>query len=216
MNNPYKYSGKRLKMSMARELIIEFFKGKTAHKQEIIRRVDEIHLEGGGKQSDNIIHPVTDALNAMKRKGLANNPNPGDGIWEIYGQADDEGVDDDTDNSGDEVRKIGSGNNSVYVYYYPTYKHHAELQGEETWPCKIGSSEYSNPIHRVLQQAGTGMPEKPKIALVIQTHRPTDLENAMHTLLERDRMSDAPGTEWFMTNPSKIEDIYKIINQDYS
>ena len=76
MNNEYKYSGKRLKMSMARELIIEFFKGQTVHKQEIIGRVDKIHLEHGGKRSENIIHPVTDALNAMKRKELANNPTP--------------------------------------------------------------------------------------------------------------------------------------------
>ena len=216
MNNRYEYSGKRLKMSMARELIIEFFKGQTGHKQDIIRRVDEIHLEGGGKRSENIIHPVTDALNALKRKGLANNPNPGGGIWEIYGQADDEGIDDDTDDSGDEVRKIGSGNNSVYVYYYPTYKHHAELQGEETWPCKIGHSEYANPIHRILQQVGTGMPEKPEIALVIQTDLPVDLEDAIHSLLDRDRMSDAPGTEWFLTNPSRVEEIFNIINKSYS
>ena len=215
MNSEYKYSGKRLTMSMARELILEFFKGQTVHKQEIIRRVDEIHLEGGGKQSDNIVHPVTDALNAMKRKELANNPNPGDGVWKIYGDTADDGID-DGDDSTDEVRRIGSGNNSVYVYYYPAYRERAELRGEETWPCKIGRSEYQNPIHRIYEQQGTGMPEKPKIALVIQTHRPTDLENAMHTLLDRDRMSDAPGTEWFMTNPSRIENIYEIINQNYS
>ena len=215
MNNEYKYSGKRLTMSVARELILEFFKGQTVHKQEIIRRVDEIHLEGGGKQSDNIIHPVTDALNAMKRKNLANNPTPGDGIWEIYGQTDDEGID-DTDNSGDKVRKIGSGNNSVYVYYYPTYKHHAELQGEETWPCKIGHSEYSNPIHRILQQVGTGMPEKPEIALVIQTNMPEDVEAAIHKLLDRDLIPDSPGKEWFLTNPSRVEEIFNIINKSYS
>ena len=216
MDNEYKYFGKRLTMSIARELILEFFKGQTVPKQDMIRKVDKIYLERGGKLSDNIIHPVTDALNTMKRKELANNPNPGDGIWEIYGQADEEGIDDDIDDSGDEVRKIGSGNNSVYVYYYPTYKHHAELQGEETWPCKIGSSEYSNPIHRILQQAGTGMPEKPEIALVIQTNMPTEVENAIHSLLDRDRMSNAPGTEWFLTNPSRVEEIFNIINKSYS
>lgn len=215
MDNKYKYSGKRLKMSMARELIIEFFKGQTVHKQAIIRRVDEIHLEGGGKQSDNIVHPVTDALNNLKRKGLANNPNPGDGIWTIIGETPDERIDGEGD-STDEVRQIGAGNSSVYVYYYPNYKQCAELQGNDTWPCKIGCSEYQNPIHRILEQAGTGIPEKPKIALVVQTNRPIDLENAIHTLLDRDRMSNAPGTEWFMTNPSKVEDIYKIISQDYS
>lgn len=213
MNNPYKHSGKRLTMSIARELILEFFKGQTVHRQDIIRKVDKIYLERGGKSSDNIVHPVVDALNNLKSREFANNPNPGDGIWKIIGETVDKGID---DGGANEVRQIGSGNNSVYVYYYPTYRERAELRGEETWACKVGRSEYQNPIHRILEQAGTGMPEKPKIALVIQTNRPTDLENAMHTLLDRDRMPDAPGTEWFMTNPSRVEDIYEIISQDYS
>ena len=69
MNNPYKYSGKRLTMTMARVLIIEFFKGQTVPKQDIIRKVDKIHLERGGKLSENIIHPVTDALKYHEKKG---------------------------------------------------------------------------------------------------------------------------------------------------
>ena len=216
MNNPDKYSGKRLKMSMARELIIELFKGQTVPKQDIISRVDKIHLERGGKPSENIIHPVTDALNTMKRKELANNPNPGDGIWTIIGETaaeEDEEID-DSDNSTDEVRRIGSGSSSVYVYYYPAYKERAELREEETWPCKIGRSEYANPIHRIREQAGTGMPEKPEIALIIQTNVPEDVEDAIHRLLAR--VPDAPGTEWVLTNPSKVEEIFNIINKSYS
>ncbi len=213
MNNQYQYSGKRLTMSMARELIIEFFKGRTVAKQDMIRKVDQIHLERGGKLSENTVHPVTDALNVLKKKKLANNPNPGDGIWTIFGETDGEAIDDESD---DGVRQIGSGNNSVYVYYYPNYKQCAELQGKDVWPCKIGRSEYQNPIHRILEQAGTGMPEKPEIALVIRTNRPTDVESAIHSLLDRVRMSDAPGTEWFRTNPSEVEKKYNIIIQDYS
>ena len=216
MNNPDKYSGKRLKMSMARELIIELFKGQTVPKQDIISRVDKIHLERGGKPSENIIHPVTDALNTMKRKELANNPNPGDGIWTIIGETaaeEDEEID-DSDNSTDEVRRIGSGSSSVYVYYYPAYRERAELREEETWPCKIGRSEYANPIHRIREQAGTGMPEKPEIALIIQTNVPEDVEDAIHRLLAR--VPDASGTEWFLTNPSKVEEIFNIINKSYS
>lgn len=217
MDNQYKYSGECLKMTMARELIIEFFEGQTVAKQDMIRKVDQIHLERGGKLSENIVHPVTDALNALKRKKLANNPNPGDGIWKIDAKTDKTIDDVDVgDESDDGARQIGSGNNSVYVYYYPNYKQCAELQGKDTWPCKIGRSEYQNPIHRILEQAGTGMPEKPEIALVIQTNVPAEIEKAMHRLLDRDRMSDAPGTEWFITNPSKVEEIYKIISQNYS
>ena len=214
MNNQYQHSGKRLTMKMARELIIEFFKGQTVPKQDIIRKVDQIHRERGGEFSENIVHPVTDALNALKRKGLANNPNPGDGIWAIFGGTPDKGI--DGSNGTDEVRQIGSGNNSVYVYYYPTYKLFAESQGEEIWPCKIGRSEYQNPIHRILEQTGTGFPEKPEIALVIQTNQPKEVEDAIHSLLDSNRMPDAPGTEWFITNPSRVEEIYEIISQNYS
>ena len=215
MDNRYKYSGKRLTMTMARELIIEFFKGQTVAKQDMIRRVDQIHLERGGDLSDNTVHPVTDALNVLKRKKLANNPNPGDGIWKINGTTEDEEIDGSA-NSSDGVKRIGLGNNSVYVYYYPTYKQCAELLGKDTWACKIGRSEYQNPIHRILEQAGTGMPEKPEIALVIQTNAPAEVEKAIHRLLARDRKSDAAGTEWFITNPSRVEEIYEIISQNYS
>ena len=58
------------------------------------------------------------------------------------------------------------------------------------------------------------MPEQPEVALVMQTNSPKEMENAIHKLL--DRVPDARGTEWFMTNPSKVEDIYNIIIKDYS
>ena len=140
-----------------------------------------------------MVPPVTNALNALKRNDLADNDPPGIGVWHI--------VDKDKPTEKDGVKRIGSGKSSVYLYYYPTYKMFAELQGEETWPCKIGRSEYPNPIHRIYEQTGTGMPEQPEVALVMQTNSPKEMENAIHKLL--DRVPDARGTEWFMTNPSK-------------
>ena len=159
MNNPYKYAGERLTPKMARELILELFEGKTHPKKDMIRRVDTVHVERGGRLAETKVHPVTNALNHLKDSKLANNPNPGDGIWTIFGETADEETDDG--DSTDGVRRIGSGNNSVYVYYYPAYRELAESRGEETWPCKIGHSEYQNPIHRIYEQQGTGMPEKP-------------------------------------------------------
>ena len=215
MNNPYKYADEKLTPKMARELILELFSGKTVPKQDIVGKVDEVHVERGGRTAETVVHPVTNALNHLKAKELANNVDTG--VWKINTETDDEIIDDDTDeDTDDRIRRIGSGSNSVYVYYYPAYKERAELRGEETWPCKIGHSEYTNPIHRILQQAGTGMPEKPEIALVIETNQPTEVENAIHSLLDRDRMSDAPGTEWFLTNPSRVEEIFNIINKSYS
>ena len=204
MDKQYEYSGESLTTKMAQELIIELFKGQTIAKTEIVRKVDETHLERGGKKAETKVHPVTNALNALKRKGIADNNNPGIGVWHII----------DTDKPKDGVRRIGSGNNSVYLYYYPTYKLYAELRGEETWPCKIGQSEYHDPIHRVYEQTGTGMPEQPEVALVIQTNRPKELESAIHKFL--DRLPNAPGTEWFRTNPSQVEAIYNALIEDYT
>lgn len=224
MNDLDKYSRNPLKMSIARELIIEFFKGQTVHKQDIISKVDKIHLERGGKLSENIVHPVTDALNAMKRKKLANNPNPGDGIWTIFEETANEAIDgsgkgtdeaiDSGDNNIDGVKQIGSGRSSVYVYYYPAYRELAESRGEEIWPCKIGHSVYPDSVHGILEQAGAGMPEKPEIALIIQTNMPEDVEDAIQRLLTN--VPDSAETEWFQTNPSKVEEIFNIINKSYS
>ena len=206
MNNPYGYADQSLTSRMARPLILELFRGQTVHRQDIMRRVDEIHVERGGATAETVVHPVVNALNWLKDRELANNPNPGDGMWEIYGEPE---------GNGDEIRRIGTGNKSVYVYYYPAYKERAELREEDTWPCKIGCTESANPIHRILEQPRTAMPEKPKVALVIRTDRQTELEDAIHQLLDSDHIPDAPGTEWFMTNPSKVEALYNILIPDY-
>ena len=57
------------------------------------------------------------------------------------------------------------------------------------------------------------MPEKPKIALRIQTDKPFELEKAIHKLLSKDgkRLQGAPGAEWFVTSPSEVEEIHDIL-----
>ena len=115
MVNPYEYSGKSLTPKMAQELIIELFEGKILHERDIIRKVDEVHVQRGGKLAQTKTHflikalkvlsggrlaqtkthPVIDALKALRRDYFADNPrrdyfadnpNPGDGIWIITGE----------------------------------------------------------------------------------------------------------------------------------
>ena len=207
MNDQYKYIDQPLTTKMAQELIVKLFKGQTVFKQDIVRGVDEEHLGRGGKKGETKVHPVTNALNALKRKGLADNDNPDIGAWDVVKKGEPV--------IEDGVKWIGSGNNSVYLYYYPTYKQFAETLERETWPCKIGRSEYADPVHRIYEQVGTGMPEQPKIALVIRTDRHKEMESAIHELLP-ERVPDAPGAEWFLTNPNKVEDIYNIIIKNYT
>lgn len=81
MNNGYKYSGQHLKPRIAQELIQELFAGQTAQRQEIVRAVDNAHLERGGLPKRSKLHPVERALTAMKKSRLAEKPRHG--FWSI-------------------------------------------------------------------------------------------------------------------------------------
>ncbi len=119
------------------------------------------------------------------------------------------------ENISDRYETIGSGDNSVYLYYYPNYKENAKLKGEENWKCKIGRTEDTDPNIRINQQI-TGMPEQVIIGLVILTNEPVKLEGAIHRLLKHfDRhISDAPGAEWFLTSPDEIRELYNLLIEE--
>lgn len=69
-----------------------------------------------------------------------------------------------------------------------TYDH------KQRFSCKVKSEE---PEHRT-------------ISLVIKTDFPDDLEKILHMMLRiaGKQLDDAPGREWFFTNPEEIVEIY--------
>ena len=209
MNDQYQYVGKPLTLKMVRELIQELFAGQTVQKQEIMRVVVEKHLERGGlpatAQSNN---PVTLALWHLKREGQANNPSEDN--WLILSSPqDDDSVNSERDNLVPE-RTIGSGKQSVYLYYYPAYQILAGLQDEEVWACKIGRSR-SGAISRIRSQTRTALPEFPKVGLIIKTDESGLMEKAIQYILriQGKQKQDAPGNEWFITSPSEVEQVYE-------
>ena len=214
MNNQYEYAEKPLTPKIAQHLIQEIFVGQTVQKQEIMRVVDETHRERDGRPSRaRFHHPVTMALSQMKRSGLVDNPSQG--VWFILAsRQDDESVDDESVSSEeinlDSERTIGSGEASVYLYYFPAYKRLAELQGEDVWACKVGKSRY-DAIDRVRSQTRTALPEYPKVGLVIKTDRLRLMETTIQNILKLQgkQKQDAPGTEWFITSPSEVEQVYE-------
>ena len=216
MNNQYEYVGESLTPRIAQHLIIELFTGQTVQKQEMMRVVAETHRERGGLSSRARIHdPVTLALSKMKREGRANNPNPGEGNWFIPSSPEGgEGVDDESVSSEetdlDSERIVGSGKGSVYLYYFPAYKRLAELQGEDVWACKIGKSRY-DAIDRVRSQTRTALPEYPKVGLIIKTDELRLMETTIQNILKLQgkQKQDAPGTEWFVTSPNEVEQVYE-------
>ena len=79
MNNR---DGQLLTPSVAQELIVELFAGATVQKQEIVRKVDEVHEGRGGQPpTAGANRPVTRALSRMIELELAENPERG--IWVI-------------------------------------------------------------------------------------------------------------------------------------
>ena len=114
----------------------------------------------------------------------------------------------------DPEKTIGTGNSSVYLYYYPQYRESADSKGEQVWACKIGKTIDSEADGRVRSQA-TGLPERPMIGLHIKTDRPKKIEDIIHDILKvrgKD-IEEAPGREWFLTSPSEVEEIYQFIGE---
>ncbi len=111
-----------------------------------------------------------------------------------------------------ETRVIGEGEGSIYLYYYPAYKDLAELRGESEYRCKLGMTS-QGVEKRFSTSTKTEEPENRRIALVIYTDHPSDLEKMLHSALKISgkALSDTPGREWFLTNPDEVESIYNAV-----
>ena len=210
MNNQYEYVEKPLTPRIAQHLILELFAGQTVQKQEMMRIVEETHQKRGGLPSQaQRNNPVTLALYNMRQEGqatkLAENNN-----WLISSSTqDDDSVDSEPDNLEPE-KIIGSGKQSVYLYYYPAYRRLAELQDEEVWACKIGKAK-NDPLIRISSQTRTALPEYPTVGLIIKTNEFALMETTIQNILKLQgkHIRNAPGTEWFLTSPSEVERVYE-------
>ena len=189
----YEYVGVPLTPKIAAELIARQFSGQTVRRQEIIEPVVSIHEERGGLPSEaqDVGLTILTALRKLQGNGVAEY-NPPNG-WQIS------------------ERTIGSGENWVYLYYFPSHRETAESRGESVWPCKIGKTD-GDPYRRVRQQT-QGAWERPTIGILIRTDASLDMERTIHAILTlRGRHEeDAQGTEWFTTCPSEVEAIHAFI-----
>ena len=76
-----------LELKIAEKLILELFAGKPPTKREQIRKkVDEVHLERGGQKSTKKKHPVHRVLRKLKKDGRASNSDPRHGYWSIFSE----------------------------------------------------------------------------------------------------------------------------------
>jgi hypothetical protein len=108
---------------------------------------------------------------------------------------------------------LGDGPNALYLNYLPVYRHRNEEHGEKVWPCKIGKTA-GDPLSRVLAQASTALPEQPHIGVVVKTANASEWESPIQAALtiRGRRISESPGSEWFLTSPEEVLELIKSID----
>jgi hypothetical protein len=219
----YKWVDIPLTASLAAQLAKEMFVGRRAvRRNAIASSVEALHVEGGGRAGQqNISLIIKKALAQLEADGLAAKSGAF-GRWDFSGP---EPVSDDSDIVGDDAaddpdlpspeRTIGRGSQAVYVYGYELYRSTAEAVSDTRYPCKVGRTDGAV-TSRIYSQMTTSMPEWPQVWLVIRTDTSRTLERVLHGILSLrgQSMSDAPGSEWFMTNPAEIEAIFEWIHLD--
>ena len=111
-------------------------------------------------------------------------------------------------------RTIGSGRNSVYLYYYQWDRENATSNGRDVWECKIGKAE--RPLQERLREQATDT-EKFKLGLHIQIDdNPREIERPIHDELKKRGRHEKKslGREWFRTSPREVEEIYEFIGEN--
>lgn len=211
MEEKYKYANLELTPSVFKDLLIKFYDGKQFDRQTAITTILDFHKKNGGifKEGKNIVAVFKHATRLLRECGIE---NLGYATWKLNYkiptlEVAEKKNDDEINISADKT--IGEGDKYVYVYYYDSYRLLAQLQGKHIWPCKIGRTD-TEPLQRVMGQSGTCFPENPHVALVINCHDSAKLEAAIHAIfkLKERHLITAPGTEWFLTSPEEVEEIF--------
>ena|GEM_PF-791404 len=228
----YPHRGVPLTPAVAQVLIRNLFSGQLIARQVIVDEVLRLHLARGGiRGGAQITHTIKKALALMKGNGLAENAAVG--YWRIHTHSleadqnlsiEQEEVEGEVFRSDQPIApepaadvELGLGSGAVYLYYLPTYRLHAQDRGETAWPCKIGRTD-RDPLERILAQASTALPERPRIALVIRTFNPSAWESAFHSVLTLRglKIENSPGMEWFLTSPEEVLSLAAVFDPSLS
>jgi hypothetical protein len=108
-------------------------------------------------------------------------------------------------------KEIGKGIECVYLYFNPNDRELAELKGRDVWECKIGRTSNCDATPRILSQGiRTALSRLPTVGLILRTDDSLALETALHSALRLvgAEVPDAPGDEWFISSPTRIEAWY--------
>ena len=219
----YPYRGMPLQPVAFDTLAPRLFGGKVVRRQDMIRAVVEEHRRLGGLPPAPGVPVEPQAKLALRRMcatGVAERGGVGQYRFRADGSHEDVEPDGEPDTEEEEAapptfdlppeRVIGDGPEMVYVYYLPTYRRLAEVEGRDRWACKVGFTR-GLVSTRVLGQATTALPEIPVVGLALKGTRGRELEKTIHGMLGLNgrRIEGVPGREWFETSPAEVERIYR-------
>ncbi|MPN11088.1 hypothetical protein SDC9_158389 [bioreactor metagenome] len=216
----YKYKDLPITPAIIEVLIIELFNGQTLKRDDIVKIILEHHISNGGLRPEAKDFPrsVKKALSNMQKKG--DTINKSYGFWEIHKNEAPIQTKENTikETPIDQIPThniYGKGDNAIYFYYLPSYKTLAQVQGKNTWRCKIGRTD-RDPLSRILSQSSTALPEIPIVEFIVKTENASILETMIHSILtiRNKHIKDSPGIEWFDTNPEEVLDIIKYARKD--
>lgn len=218
-DNVYHFKGLPLTPSAMREILkLIYAAGERFNRAEAIRRVIDFHASnGGGNSPANASSQMKKALQMMAGAGEVEKL-PAYGYWQRLAVSEAESTlpdavettlttTDDLDEAFSIVHESGSGAGVVYVYYFPAYR-----LDNDPFPIKVGMSTTAYQA-RIASQLGTSNPERPVIYRAHHTDSPVVLERYLHSALtlEGAWMDEAPGTEWYVTRPERIDALLEFV-----
>ena len=205
----YKYTNCELTPQVFEEALLHLFTNKQFTREECCKAVQDYHILCGGicnrkKYTDTF----KKATQTLRKKGYRLE-NPIQGVWRLYNNISTTSNNMNSSTDDDIKKDIGCGEETVYCYYFPTYKKYAMMCSNNTWACKIGMTT-KNIWDRIYSQSTTCFPEEPFVALIIHCENSKELEQLLHKVLKtRGKwIETSPGQEWYMTNPAEVESIY--------
>ena len=188
--------------------------GRKYDVNELFEMVTDSHLAAGGLDSTakHRKQQIKAALSKLKAEGLVENPEFGYWVMKSNDEVSYLPTEKEVEEAAQETAEIivGQGNQFVYGWYLPAYKRLAEIEGNSLWPMKVGRTADS-PEKRMMFQA----PEKPKLGFLLRTDRARHWESHLHghLHLKGKHLPEAVGTEWFMTSPECLYDIWKALQE---
>lgn len=212
-NKDVDYTGVKLMPQIFAQLMIKNLDGKRFKRQDAIKMIEKDFIRQGGSvdQVDGVA-VFKKATAYLTSKGLTNLAY---GMWELHYQEPLTEIVEPIEQADPVVKfetEVGSGDESVYVYYFDVYRQLALKQGKTFWPCKIGMTT-DNAYSRITDQEKTVFPEMPRLALLVHTDDAHQLEKTIHSILELwGKKLDSPGDEWYLTNDDEIGQIIAFLS----